>query len=65
MNSQGGGVNRICVVHLVRKKNELAVFERFIKSYKFFHAGIDHDLIIIYKGFKSKYDILKYLNIKK
>jgi hypothetical protein len=60
MNNQRGEVKKICVVHLVRKKNELAVFERFINSYKFFDAGIDHDLIIIYKGFKAEFDIFPY-----
>jgi len=43
----------ICVVHLVRAKNGLEPFRRFLESYSQKHAGIDHDLLIIYKGFSS------------
>ncbi len=41
----------ICVVHLVRKKNGIEPFRRFLSSYLSHHAGVDHDLLIIYKGF--------------
>jgi hypothetical protein len=60
MNSQEEAGKKICVVHLIRKKNGLGIFERFIKSYKYYDAGINHELILIYKGFRSKNDIQKY-----
>jgi len=48
----------ICVVHLVRKKNGVEPFERFLESYREKPAGINHDLLIIYKGFSSKAEII-------
>lgn len=51
---------KVCVIHLVRKKNGIDVFEKFLKSYKYYNPFINHDLIIIYKGFKNKEDILPY-----
>lgn len=50
----------ICVVHLVRMKNGLAPFRRFLESYLEYPAGIDHDLLILYKGFKQDADITPY-----
>lgn len=41
----------IGVVHLVRRKNGLAPFERFLASYREHPAGAPHDLIVIFKGF--------------
>ena len=53
----------ICVVHLVRKKNGIEPFQLFIKSYLENSAGIDHELLILYKGFTGKTDILPYENV--
>ncbi len=50
----------ICVVHLVRFKNGLEPFKRFICSYAKHSAGIDHDLLIIYKGFSSAKGVSEY-----
>ncbi len=50
----------ICVVHLVRKKNGLEPFRHFLTSYLENPAGVDHDLLIIYKGFNRKSDIEPY-----
>lgn len=50
----------ICVVHLVRKKNGLEPFRRFLASYLGNPAGVDHDLLILYKGFYRKADITPY-----
>jgi len=44
-------VSEICVVHLVRKKNGLEPFRHFLESYLAHPAGVDHDLLILYKGF--------------
>ena len=53
----------ICVVHLVRKKNGIEPFHNFIKSYLENSAGVDHELLILYKGFTGKTDILPYENV--
>ncbi len=51
----------ICVVHLVRKKNGLEPFRHFLSSYLEHPAGIDHDLVILYKGFdRHEMDIVPY-----
>jgi hypothetical protein len=44
-------VAEIGVVHLVRRKNGLAPFERFLDSYQACPAGVPHDLVLIFKGF--------------
>ena len=43
----------IAVVHLVRSSNPIGLFESFLAAYRNFDAGIEHDLIIIFKGFSS------------
>jgi hypothetical protein len=51
----------ICVAHLVRKKNGLEPFRHFLESYLANPAGIEHDLLIIYKGFdRNEEDIAPY-----
>jgi hypothetical protein len=46
--------SRIAVVHLVRAKNGTAPLRRFLESYLLNPAGIPHDLVIIYKGFRGR-----------
>ena len=41
------------VVHLVRKKNGIAPFEKFLASYIEHSAGVSHDLVLIFKGFNT------------
>ena len=41
----------IGVVHLVRRKNGLVPFKRFLASYREYPAGMPHDLVLIFKGF--------------
>lgn len=55
----------ICVVHLVRKKNGLEPFRSFLSSYLNHRAGVNHDLLIIYKGFIRKADIAPYEELLK
>jgi hypothetical protein len=43
----------LCVVHLVRAKNGLAPFERFLRSYRERPGGEPHRLLIVFKGFGS------------
>lgn len=53
----------ICVVHLARKKNGLEPFRHFLTSYLENPAGVDHDLLVIYKGFNLEADISPYENL--
>jgi hypothetical protein len=41
----------ICIVYLVRACNSLAPLERFLQSYSRFSAGIEHDAVVVLKGF--------------
>jgi hypothetical protein len=43
----------IAVVHLVRKRNGLDPLRRFLASYRRFEAGIEHELVLVMKGFGS------------
>ena len=43
----------ICVVHLVRALNGVVPFKEFIRSYTQFRAGLKHDLLLIFKGFRE------------
>lgn len=58
-------MSEICVVHLVRKKNGLEPFKCFLESYINNPAGITHDLLIIYKGFRGKKDFVPYEKLLK
>jgi hypothetical protein len=53
----------ICMVHLVRKKNGTEPFRIFLESYLNHQAGIEHTLLIIYKGFSGKSDVATYENL--
>lgn len=41
----------VAVVHLVRKANGIAPFERFVGTYRAHAAGCAHDLVLLFKGF--------------
>lgn len=43
----------ICVVHLVRGKNGIEPFKLFLASYARNPGGINHDFMILFKGFKK------------
>lgn len=53
-------MREIGVVHLVRAKNGITPFKRFLKSYEENRGGMDHDLLIIYKGFSPRNDVSEY-----
>ena len=55
----------ICVVHLVRAKNGLNPFMKFLESYSENRGGMEHDLLIIYKGFQVKNSEGEYENFVK
>jgi hypothetical protein len=44
----------ICVAHLVRAKNGMEPLQRFLESYARNQGGIEHDLLLIFKGFQQK-----------
>lgn len=46
-------MKRIAVAHLVRRQNGPAPLRSFLHSYQKWDAGIEHDLIIILKGFRD------------
>lgn len=50
----------IAVVHLVRARNGIAPFRRFIESYLANDGGIDHELLLVFKGFRGKEDLSEY-----
>lgn len=52
---------RTAVVHLVRHTNGLEPFERFVASYRRNDAGLEHDLVLIFKGFERREDRVPYL----
>ena len=53
-------MSNICVAHLVRKKNGVEPFRRFLESYLEYPSGVDHELLILYKGFAGQADIAPY-----
>lgn len=50
----------VCVIHLVRSCNGIEPFERFLASYRAHPAGHPHDLMIIFKGFRSQGELSPY-----
>ncbi len=46
-------MKELCVVHLVRAHNGTEPFKRFLESYRKNPGGIEHDLLIVFKGFKD------------
>lgn len=44
---------RTAVVHLVRHANGPDAFERFLASYERHAAGVEHDLVLLLKGFED------------
>lgn len=55
----------ICVVHLVRKKNGIEPFRNFLDSYLNHPAGVEHELLILFKGFSGRPDIVPYGDLLK
>lgn len=55
----------ICVVHLVRKKNGIEPFRNFLDSYLSHPAGIEHELLILFKGFSGRADIGRFEKLLK
>src|SRR5665213_1673531 len=47
------GVSAPCVVHLVRAANGIEPFRAFLESYVRHPAGLQHELVLLFKGFSS------------
>jgi hypothetical protein len=47
----------IGVVHLVRARNGVASFERFLASYRANPGGAEHELVVVFKGFRGDGDL--------
>lgn len=56
-------MRELCVVHLVRIHNGIEPFRRFLESYRENPGGIDHDLLIIFKGFSDPQDVQEYTKL--
>ena len=56
-------MKELCVVHLVRAQNEIEPFRRFLESYRENPGGIEHDLLIVFKGFAQPQDTAEYLEL--
>jgi len=56
-------MREICVVHLVRFHNGIEPFRRFLESYRENPSGIEHDLLIIFKGFSGPEDLQEYTTL--
>ena len=50
----------VALCHLARKANGIEPFDRFISSYEQHGAGVDHDLVIIFKGFGGPEELEPY-----
>lgn len=46
-------VARVAVVHLVREAHGPGPFEAFLRAYRRHPAGVEHDLIVVWKGFRD------------
>lgn len=54
---------RTAVVHLVRCANGLEPFETFMASYRRFPAELEHDLVLLFKGFVEPDQLTPYLEL--
>ena len=53
-------MKELCVVHLVRAHNSIELFRRFLESYRQNPGAIEHDLLIVFKGFGQPQDTAEY-----
>lgn len=55
--------NEIAVVHLVRAVNGIAPLKLFLESYQRNDGGIEHDLIVVMKGFGQDIETKEYFEL--
>ncbi len=48
---------QIAVMYLARKAEGLDAFRAFMQTYKKYRAGVQHDLVVIFKGYENKQDL--------
>lgn len=53
-------MKELCVVHLVRASNDLNSFRIFLESYCTHPGGVEHDLLIVFKGFDKQHYLKRY-----
>ena len=53
-------MKELCLVHLARACNGIEPFQRFLDSYRDNPGGIEHDLLIVFKGFDRPEDAEAY-----
>lgn len=53
-------MSKVGIVHLVRFQNGVNLFQRFLKSYLANQGGIEHDFIVLFKGFQNQEDTRPY-----
>jgi len=53
-------MKELCVVHLVRAHNGIEPFRRFLKSYLANQGGIEHDFLVVFKGFDQSQGTAEY-----
>ena len=51
------------VLHLVRKANGLEPFARFLDSYRSHPAGVEHELVLVFKGFAEEAECEAYVEL--
>ena len=56
-------MRELCVVHLVRIHNGFEPFRRFLESYRANPGGIDHDLLITFKGFSDPGELQEFAKL--
>src|SRR3954469_3478754 len=54
-------MQKICVVHLARAGNGFEPFRNFLNSYSIHPAGLEHELLLVFKGFKETKAVQDYL----
>jgi hypothetical protein len=58
--AEGASVSEIGVVHLIRRRNGLKPFQRFMETYRAHPTGVEHDLLLVFKGFRSENQSKEY-----
>ncbi len=53
----------VAVVHLVRAGNGPEPFRAFLESYRRHDAGLEHELVLLFKGFSSEADAASYVEL--
>jgi hypothetical protein len=56
-------MSRVAVVHLVRAANGLGALSSFLESYLANPGGLDHDLVLVFKGFDKSVTPRDYLSM--